>query len=38
VELAPELKHPVKGRTMSELWDDFDHDSHPLQRVDLLIE
>jgi 2-amino-4-hydroxy-6-hydroxymethyldihydropteridine diphosphokinase len=38
VELAPELKHPVKGRTMSELWDDFDHESHPMQRVDLVIK
>jgi 2-amino-4-hydroxy-6-hydroxymethyldihydropteridine diphosphokinase len=38
VELAPELKHPVKGTTMSELWDDFDHESHPMKRIELALD
>jgi len=38
VELAPELKHPVRGTTMSELWDDFDHESHPMRRVELALD
>lgn len=38
VELAPDLEHPLKGVTMSELWDDFDHESHPMELVNLTIE
>lgn len=37
-EVAPQLKHPVTGMTMGDIWGDFDHDSHPMERVDLLIE
>jgi 2-amino-4-hydroxy-6-hydroxymethyldihydropteridine diphosphokinase len=29
-ELAPELRHPVTGRTMLEHWQEFDAASHPL--------
>ena len=29
-ELAPDLVHPVSGRTMAEHWQEFDQDSHPL--------
>lgn len=32
-ELAPDLVHPVTGRTMAELWADFDQDALPLTRV-----
>jgi 2-amino-4-hydroxy-6-hydroxymethyldihydropteridine diphosphokinase len=36
-ELAPDLRHPVTGRTMREHWQAFDTSEHPLQmvRVDL---
>ncbi len=29
-ELAPELRHPVTGKTMLEHWQEFDAASHPL--------
>lgn len=32
-ELAPDLRHPVDGRTMAELWAAFDQSRHPLVRV-----
>jgi 2-amino-4-hydroxy-6-hydroxymethyldihydropteridine diphosphokinase len=32
-ELAPELRHPLTGQTMAELWASFDQGRHPLQRV-----
>lgn len=32
-ELAPELRHPLTGETMAELWAAFDQSVHPLQRV-----
>ncbi len=34
-EVAPELRHPVSGKAMSELWDSFDQAVHPLQKVDI---
>ena len=37
-EVAPELKHPVTGLTMTEIWDDFDHSEHPLERVELTLD
>jgi 2-amino-4-hydroxy-6-hydroxymethyldihydropteridine diphosphokinase len=37
-ELAPELRHPVTGVSMGDIWNDFDHDRHPLERVELVIE
>jgi len=30
-ELAPQLVHPVARKTMAELWQAFDRESHPLQ-------
>jgi 2-amino-4-hydroxy-6-hydroxymethyldihydropteridine diphosphokinase len=35
VEVAPELQHPVSGKTMSQLWDGFDAETHPMQKVDI---
>lgn len=32
-ELAPDLRHPVTGQTMAELWASFDQRSSPLERV-----
>lgn len=32
-DIAPELRHPVTGKTMAQLWRDFDQPSHPLERV-----
>lgn len=32
-ELAPDLVHPVTGRTMAEHWQEFDQAGHPLTRV-----
>lgn len=30
VDLAPDLRHPVSGKTISELWRAFDSAAHPL--------
>ena len=38
VEVAPTLRHPVNGMTMTEIWDDFDSDGHPLEKLELAIE
>lgn len=35
-ELAPDLVHPVTGRTMQEHWQNFDQASHPLGIVDVI--
>jgi 2-amino-4-hydroxy-6-hydroxymethyldihydropteridine diphosphokinase len=35
VELAPALRHPSLGSTMSALWESFDGDAHAMQPVDL---
>jgi 2-amino-4-hydroxy-6-hydroxymethyldihydropteridine diphosphokinase len=34
-EIAPDLRHPVAGLTMRELWAGFDRSRHPMTRVDL---
>jgi 2-amino-4-hydroxy-6-hydroxymethyldihydropteridine diphosphokinase len=34
-EVAPQLRHPVSGMTMSEIWDDFGADVHPMQKVEI---
>lgn len=34
-ELAPDLRHPVTGRTMAEHWAAFDAAAQPLQAIDL---
>jgi 2-amino-4-hydroxy-6-hydroxymethyldihydropteridine diphosphokinase len=34
-EIAPEFRHPVSGKTMSELWAAFDQQSSPLLRESL---
>ena len=31
----PQLRHPVSGATMAELWERFDQASHPIHRVAL---
>lgn len=36
-ELAPDLCHPVTGKTMREHWDLFDAGSHPLEPVDVIL-
>ena len=36
-ELAPELCHPLTGRSMREHWDEFDQQSHPLTAVDVIL-
>lgn len=36
-ELAPELVHPVTGRTMHEHWQAFDASSHPLEVVGVIL-
>jgi len=35
-ELAPDVVHPVTGRTMLEHWQSFDATSHPLEVVDIV--
>jgi 2-amino-4-hydroxy-6-hydroxymethyldihydropteridine diphosphokinase len=37
-ELAPELKHPVRGVTMRKIWADFDQEEYPMTIVDLEID
>lgn len=32
-DLAPDLKHPTVGKTIGELWRDFDRGAHPLERL-----
>lgn len=34
-EVAPKLRHPVSGMTMSQIWDDFGADDHPMQKVEI---
>ena len=34
-ELAPQLLHPIAGRTIADLWREFDQQAHPLQVVPL---
>jgi 2-amino-4-hydroxy-6-hydroxymethyldihydropteridine diphosphokinase len=34
-ELAPELRHPVLGKTMRSLWADFDSDGHQMIAINL---
>ncbi len=36
-EIAPQLRHPVTGQTMAQLWESFDQASHPIHRVPLLL-
>jgi len=36
-ELAPDLVHPVTGRTMLDHWQEFDAASHPLDVVGVII-
>jgi hypothetical protein len=38
VDLAPELRHPTLGRTLAELWADFDRAAHPMHREPLTLE
>jgi len=34
-EVAPELRHPVTGKTMSEIWGNFDRETHLMQKVEI---
>ena len=36
-ELAPDLVHPVTGRTMLEHWNEYDASSHPLAKIDVVL-
>jgi 2-amino-4-hydroxy-6-hydroxymethyldihydropteridine diphosphokinase len=36
-ELAPDLVHPVTGKTMLMHWREFDADSHPLEPVGVIL-
>jgi 2-amino-4-hydroxy-6-hydroxymethyldihydropteridine diphosphokinase len=36
-ELAPELRHPVTGRTIREHWQEFDAACHPLEVVGVIL-
>ncbi len=32
-DLAPDLRHPTAGKTIGELWREFDRCAHPLERI-----
>jgi 2-amino-4-hydroxy-6-hydroxymethyldihydropteridine diphosphokinase len=34
-EIAPNCRHPVTGKTMRQIWDSFEKDAHPLEKVEL---
>ena len=34
-ELAPDLRHPVTGKTLREHWHEFDASGHPLDKVEV---
>lgn len=36
-ELAPDLVHPVTGKTIIEHWQEFDETRHPLEVVDVVL-
>ncbi len=36
-DIAPRLVHPVTGKTIGDLWREFDGDRHPLTRVDVIL-
>jgi len=36
-DIAPDLVHPVSGRTIAEHWREFDVDSQPLTLVDVIL-
>ncbi len=36
-DIAPGLVHPLTGRVIAEHWREFDADSHPLTRIDLIL-
>jgi len=36
-ELAPDLVHPVTGKTMLKIWQEYDADSHPLEPVGVIL-
>lgn len=36
-EIAPDLLHPVTGKTIAAHWAAFDKDAHPMQRVDFYL-
>lgn len=36
-DIAPGLVHPLTGREIAEHWREFDADSHPLTRMDLIL-
>ena len=36
-EIAPDVVHPVAGRTIAFLWKEFDHDGHVMNPVDIMV-
>ena len=36
-EVAPELRHPVSGKTMAALWQGFDQEAHPMRKVEIAL-
>ena len=36
-EIAPDYRHPVTGKSLSEHWQEFDAASHPLTRVNMTL-
>jgi 2-amino-4-hydroxy-6-hydroxymethyldihydropteridine diphosphokinase len=34
-DIAPDVRHPISGKTMRELWESFEGDAHSMLEVDL---
>jgi 2-amino-4-hydroxy-6-hydroxymethyldihydropteridine diphosphokinase len=34
-DIAPDVRHPISGKTMRELWESFEGDAHSMVEVSL---